>query len=80
MNRHRIERGQNLRSELSRRRHDQRACFPARFVDEMVQNRQDERGSFSAARHRARENVTSLECGRYCLSLNWSWSLETQLF
>ena len=46
----------------------------------MVENWQDERGGLSASRHRARDNVASLECGRYCLSLNWSWSLEAQLF
>src|ERR1700687_300202 len=80
MNRHRIERGKNLRGELSRRRHDQCAGFSTRLVDEVVQNRQNERGGFAAAGHRARENVASFECGRYCLGLNWSRSLEAQLF
>ena len=80
MKRHRIERSENLRGKLSRRCDDQRAGFPTRFVDEMVQDRQNKRGGLAASRHRARENITSLECGRNCLSLNWSRSLEAQLF
>jgi hypothetical protein len=46
----------------------------------MMQNRQDERGGLAATRHRTGENIASLECGGYCLGLNWSWSLEAQLF
>ena len=80
MNRHRIERGQDLRRQLSRRRHDERTCLPTRLADEMVQNREDERSGLAASRHSAGEDVTSLECRGYCLSLNWSWSLEAQLF
>jgi hypothetical protein len=80
MNSHRIERGKNLRGELTRRGHDQCSCFPAGFVDEIVKNRQNERRGLSASSHRARENISALECGWYCLSLNWSRSLEAQLF
>ena len=80
MNRHRIERGQNLRRELSRWRHDECTCFPTRLADEMVQNREDERGGLAAPRHRAGQDVTPFERGWNCFSLNWGWSLETQLF
>ena len=45
-----------------------------------MKNREDEGGSLTASRHGAGEDVTSLECRGYCLSLNWSWSLEAQLF
>jgi len=60
VNSHRIERGENLRSKLSRWRHDQRAGFPTRLVDEMVQNGQDERSGLPATRHRAGENISAL--------------------
>jgi hypothetical protein len=46
----------------------------------MMENRQNERGGLAATRHRAGENIAALERGGYCLSLNWSRSLETQLF
>jgi hypothetical protein len=46
----------------------------------MMENRQNERGGLSASRHCTGENVPPFECGGDCLSLNWSWSLETQLF
>ena len=46
----------------------------------MVQNRKDKRGGLAATRHRAGENIAALERGGYCLSLNWSRSLEAQLF
>lgn len=80
VNRHRIESGKDLRGELPRRRHDERAGFPTRLVDEMVQNGQNERGCFATARHRTGQNIAALERGGYCLSLNWSRSLEAQLF
>jgi hypothetical protein len=46
----------------------------------MVQNGQNERGGLAATRHRTSEDIAALECGGYCLSLNWSRSLEAQLF
>jgi hypothetical protein len=46
----------------------------------VVENRQDECGGLSASCHRTSENVASLKGRGYCLSLNWSWSLESQLF
>ena len=80
MDRHRIERSENLRRELSRRRYDQRASLPARLIDEMMEDWEYERGSLAASGHGAGENVAPLECGWYCFSLNWSWSLKPQLF
>jgi hypothetical protein len=78
VNCHRIERGKNLRRELSRGRYDQRASLPAWLGDEMMKNRQHERGGLAASRHRARENVAPFQCCWYCLGLNWSWSLKAQ--
>lgn len=46
----------------------------------MVENWQNKRGGLPASRHRAGEYVAALECGWYCLSLDWSRSLEAQLF
>jgi hypothetical protein len=46
----------------------------------MVKNRQDEGGSLPASGHRAGDDVAAVECGGYCFSLNWGWSLESQLF
>jgi hypothetical protein len=46
----------------------------------MVQNGQDERGGLAAPRHRTGENIAPLESGGDCLGLNWSRSLEAQLF
>lgn len=46
----------------------------------MVEYRKNERGGLAAPSHRTGQNVATLECGGYCLSLNWSWSLEAQLF
>src|ERR1700730_3094030 len=79
VNSHRIECCKDLRRELSRRRHDQRASLPAWLGDEMMKNRQHERGSLAASGHRAGENVAPFECCWYCLGLNWSWSLKAQL-
>jgi hypothetical protein len=45
----------------------------------VVENRQDECSSLSTSRHRAGEHVAPLEGRWYRLSLNWSWSLESQL-
>jgi hypothetical protein len=45
----------------------------------MVQNRQHERGSLTASRHRTCKNVSPFQCCWYCLGLNWSWSLKAQL-
>jgi len=45
-----------------------------------MNDRENEGGGLTASRHRAGEDVTSLECGGYCFSLNWCWSLEAQLF
>ena len=80
VNSHRIERGENLRGQLSRRRHDQRASFPTRLADEMVKNWQNKRGGLPASGHRAGDNVAPFQCGGDCLGLNWCWSLEAQLF
>jgi hypothetical protein len=79
MDRHRIERRENLRGELSRRSHDQRSRFPARLANEMVENRKQERGGLAASCHGAGENVPPLESGGDCFSLNWCRSLEAQL-
>jgi hypothetical protein len=46
----------------------------------MVQNRENERGGLAAPRHCTSKDVASLECGGYCFSLNWCWSLKAQLF
>jgi hypothetical protein len=80
VNSHRIERGENLRGQLSRGCHDQRAGFPARLADQVMENWQNKGGGLPASGHRAGENVAPLECGGNCLGLNWSWSLEAQLF
>jgi hypothetical protein len=80
VNSHGIERGENLRRQFSRGRNDERASFPARLADQMVKNWQNKSGGLSASGHRARKNVAPLQCGRDCLSLNWCWSLEAQLF
>jgi len=79
VNGHGVERGENLRGELSRRRYHQRARLSTRLADEVMQDWQHERGSLAASRHRAGENVTSFQCSGYCLGLNWSWSLKAQL-
>src|SRR5437868_4284398 len=79
MDRHRIERCENLRGELSRRSHHQRSRFPARLANEMVENRQQERGGLAASCHGAGKNVPPLESSRDCFSLNWCRSLEAQL-
>jgi hypothetical protein len=80
MNRHRIERRQNLRGELSRRRDYECACLPSRLANEMMKNREQERGGLPATCHGAGKNVPALECGWDCFSLNWCRSLEAQLF
>jgi hypothetical protein len=45
----------------------------------VMQNRQHERGGLAASRHRTGQNVSAFQCGGYCLGLNWSWSLKSQL-
>jgi hypothetical protein len=76
---HGVERGENLRGELTGWRNDERARLPAWLVDQMVKYRENEGGGLAATRHRASENVAPFECYRYCLGLNRCWSLKSQL-
>ena len=80
MNGHGVERGENLRRELAGWRNDERAGLATRLVDQMMKYWENEGGGLAAARHRASENVAPFECYRYCLGLNWCWSLKSQLF
>jgi hypothetical protein len=79
MNGHRVERGENLRRELTSWRNDERTCLAARFVDQMMKYWKNEGGGLAATRHRASENVAPFKCYRYCLGLNRCWSLKSQL-
>ena len=70
----------DLRRQLARGREDERARDAARLADEAVHDRQQKGGSLAAARHRAREYIAALECGRNCVVLNRCWACEAKLF
>jgi hypothetical protein len=52
---------EDLERQLARRRQHQRAGGPARTIDELVHDRQQERGRLAAPGHRRREDVAPLE-------------------
>ena len=60
----------DLRRELARRRQHQRARRAARPADQLMQDRQQERGRLAAAGHRAGEQIASLERRRNRFSLD----------
>ena len=54
----------DLRRELARRRQDERARHAALLADQVVEDRQQERGRLAAAGHGAGEDVAALHGGR----------------
>ena len=54
----------DLRRQLARRREHERARDAARAVDQLVQDREEERRGLAAAGHRAGEDVAPFEGGR----------------
>ena len=61
---------ENLRRQLPRRRDDQRARRPARFADQLIEDREQEGDRLAAAGHRAGENVLAFEPRRDRVGLN----------
>jgi len=61
---------EDLRRELARRRQHERARRAARLVDQLVENRQQERGGLAAAGHRARQEIASGHRRRNRVGLN----------
>ena len=80
MNGHRIESRKNLGSQFSRRGDHERARFSTRPVDQLVEDRQHERGGLPASRHGAGENVPAFERGWYRFCLDGRRALEAELF
>ena len=70
---------ENLRGELPRRRQHQRARRAARAADQLVQDRQQERGGFAAAGHGAGEEIFAGERRRNRVGLNWSGTREPEV-
>ena len=70
----------DLRRELTRRRHDQGARRAARPLEQLVKNGQEERGGLAASRHRAGEHVATFYRGGNRVDLNRSGSGEAELF
>ena len=69
----------DLRRELTRRRQHERPRHAARLVHQPVQDGQEERRGLAAPRHRAGEQVSSLERGRDRLLLDGSGAGEPEL-
>jgi hypothetical protein len=69
----------DLRGELARRRDDERARATAWLADEAMKDREQERCCLAAPRHRAREDVTSLDRGRNRVRLNRRRAGEPEL-
>ena len=60
----------DLGGQLTRGRDDERPRDPARLLHDVMENREQERIRFAAARHRAGEDVTTLQSRRNRFSLN----------
>ena len=71
---------ENLRGELARRRQDERARRAARAADQLVEDRQQERGRLAAAGHRAGEQIAPFERGRNRVGLNRRRPAEAEFF
>ena len=70
----------DLRRQLARRRQHERARRAARLVDQLVQDRQEERGGLAAAGHRAGEQVLPGERRRNRVGLDRGRAGETEIF
>jgi hypothetical protein len=77
---HGVERRKYLRGELARWCYDKCSGFSAGLTNQLVKNRQQERGCLATTCHGTRKNISALESSRNCLSLNRRRTLETQFF
>ena len=73
-----VEVVEDLRRELPRRREHERARRAARLLDQLVQDRQQERRRLAAARLGAREDVAAFEPRRNGVSLDWRRPCESE--
>ena len=78
MHREAIELLEDLRSQLARRRQDERARRAARLVHQSVQYREQEGDRLAAARLRAGQQVSPLQRRRNRLSLNRRGTCEPE--
>src|SRR5213075_2702521 len=70
----------NLCGQLPRRRQHERARRTSRPAHQQVKNRQEKCGGFAAPRHRAGEQIASLERGRNRFSLYRRRTREAEIF
>ena len=70
---------EDLRRQLARGREHQRAGGAARAVDQLVQDREQERRGLAAAGHGAGEDVAALEGGRDGVCLDRGGAGEAEL-
>jgi hypothetical protein len=79
VHRERIQVLMDLCRQLARRREDERPCRAARPRDQLIHDRQEERGSLAAPGLRAREEIASADGDGNRLGLNGSGLNESQL-